>query len=315
MPFNPERMTFPLVAAQPSVLTTANLKLQLNAMGYTCPHTYEDRLRKYIDEGSSQLPDGQSVLVAVLSPKQSVEARANALSKVDGSTVRQAADIAFTDASVKIKSRDGQTREYYLERVHGSYMMPHMENMAQPLGAAGADSDWHTTVLKFEKLSTIIYPNNFDTLTADTWHDFPKRSSKVNKTDTVAKTDVATIQQLLTELVVSAATRTMFNLKKEDALPLLINRLGPVQTSGLTFSLEDEWMTIWALHPQPDGNVDALGAIFSQWKVTGKNTPGSSGKKNGRAADIETSFDVTTRTVMYSEDAFLDDDFNHVKNW
>jgi hypothetical protein len=311
MPITPTKLDFPLVSAKPTDLLPGNLKTQLNALGYNCPLTSEESLKKYIAAGIAEVPDGGSYLVAILSLRESVEARAAALSKIEGTTVHSAQDIAFTDQVITLKSFNGQVKEYYLERVNGSYAIPEAANMPRRL-SLGDRASWSPTYIKVEKLSTIADRDNFDKLWGDNFKQFKARSGHERGNNTIQDTDVNTIRGLLAELVTSMSSKVMYDLKKSDVLPILVNRLGPIDTTTPTFKIEEAgFVTIWA--NSPDGKVvEALGVINSNWVITGENKPGSDAKKNGHSPVHTTNYTIETRSVVYSEDSFIDDDYNYV---
>lgn len=311
MPFNPTRLKFDIQSSKPTKLTMTNLRTQLNALNFKCEHTLEPALEKYISEGMAKVPEGKSFLVAILSPKKSVERRVGALSSVKDSPIKSVNDIAFADNTIKLKSHDGSIEEYYLERVNGSFCFPNAQDMPRILNTADV-STWKPSYLRFEKLSIIMKGDNFDKLRTDDFNNFKARSGSETLTESINKTDVDTIKELLAKLVTNTSSRVLFGLTKDDVLPILINRLGLMDTSGDKFEIKDSMITIWANNPTSGGEVDALGAVNSNWVISGKNDSGSDSKKNGRSPVHETNFSVTTRSVIYSEDDFLEGDYKYL---
>jgi hypothetical protein len=308
MPITPTYINFPLVPATPTVLTPENLKIQLNALGFRCPLTNEASLQNYIQDGLTNVPNGGSYLVAILSSKSSVETRASALSKIAGSTVRSAQDIAFTDSVFQLKSFNGQVKEYYLERVNGSYALPGTANTQLNLGDKAL---WELSYIMVEKLSTIVQNDNFDKLRDENYDQFANHSGYDSITKTIQETDANTIRDLLAGLVVCLSSKVLYDLKKSDVLPVLVNRLGFIETTTETFNLPDDLITVWA--NKPDGKtVEALGAINCIWNISGKNDPGSTGKKNGRSPVHTTTVALKTRSVIYSDNSFIETDYKYI---
>ncbi|MDR0684946.1 MAG: hypothetical protein LBF83_07440 [Spirochaetaceae bacterium] len=308
MGFTPTRLQFNIEKAAPVSLTPANLRVQLNSIGFTCEHTFEPALEKYIGEGLAKVKAGSSFLVAILSPKESVVRRAAALSGVAGSAIKSVNDIAFADNTIKVKTYDGRVEEYYLERVNGSYRFPNAANIPHIL-AEGDVSEWDPTLLKFEMLSVIMAAANFDKLRQDDFNDFNLRSAHEKPTESINATDVNTIKEVLAKLVVLTTSLVLNGLTIDDVQSTLVSRFAFKDTSGRNFSIVDRMITLWANNPKPDGSVDALGAINCNWAINGENRPGS--KKS--AGTQLTNFNVETRSVVYTDENFLNNDYNHVK--
>jgi hypothetical protein len=309
MPFKPTGIKFNIESAEPTKFTALNLKAQLNAIGFTCEHTNEPALENYIAEGMAKIPQGHSFLVALMSPKASVETRAASLAKIQGSPIKAASDIAFTDHTIKLKSYNGKIEEYYFERINGSYRFPKAADMPRILNTTAAAS-WELSYQKAEMLFTIAANDNFDKLRSDNFESFENRSVHEKLKNSIKKTDIDTIKELLAQLIVNTSARVLQGLTKSDVLPLLLNRFACIDTSGHTFTIADSIISIWANNPRPDGTVDALGAINSQWNITGSN---SSGSKKSPSVH-ETVANTETRAVIYSEEDFINNDYKHVIN-
>ena len=170
-------------------------------------------------------------------------------------------------------------------------------------------AEWDPTLLKFEKLSVIMAAANFDKLRQDDFKDFNMRSAHDTPTQSIKDTDVNTIKEVLAKLVVLTTALVLNGLTKDDVLPTLVSRFAFKDTSGRSFSIVDRMITLWASNPKPDGSVDALGAINCNWTINGENRPGD--KKS--AGTQLTNFNVETRSVVYSEEDFINNDYNHVK--
>jgi hypothetical protein len=320
MPFTPPRLSFALEPASPTILTPANLKTQLNAIGFRCPLTEEPVVAKYIQDGLAAIPNGGSCLIAILSSKASVEARAAALSRVEGTAIRSVNDIAFADSPISFKSVDGTVKDYYLERVNGSFSLHDpaalpaalKENALKESALSGDNvSKWVLSYLMFEKLCTIAQDANFNKLTTENYNGFTAHSKYETRVNMIDDTDENTIKQLLAALVAELASRVLYDFKKTDILPILVNRLGNINTTAEDFRISDDIITVWANNPQ--GNqVDALGVINSKWEINGQNRPGSDDKKNQRSAIHETEIAVTTRSVIYTDEEIIKADYNHV---
>jgi hypothetical protein len=307
MGFTPARLKFNVEKATPTTLEPKNLKAQLNSIGFTCEHTSEPALAQYINEGLGKVTKGSSYLIAILSPKESVEARAKYLSAVGGG-INGPNDIAYADHPIKLQTYDGGIEEYYLERVNGSYRLPNAANIPS-LMASGNKADWDQTYLMFEKLCIIMAEKNFDKLRAEDYDDFAKRSVYDNPTQKINKTDVDTIKEVLGGLVVQVSARVLNGLTLSDVLPLLVSRFAYADTSASAFGIVDRMITVWACNPRPDGSVDALGAVNSNWIINGNNVPGD---KKTNAIHI-TNFTTKTRAVIYSDQDFINRDYLHVK--
>jgi hypothetical protein len=308
MAFKGPNINFSLTPATPSPMTAQNLKTQLNALGYACPLTELSSLERYIRDGMAQVKDGASYLIAILTTKESVEARANALSRIANSAVHGPEDIAFTANPLSIHSGDGTVKQYYFERVNGSYTIPDFHNLLSA-EAGSLSVDWTPTRMNIEKLNTVVQPALFKKLTDDKYNSFPYHSDYFHSEKTIKNTDANTIKELLVTLVLETSGKAMNDLKKSDVKPLLINRLGDIETSGNTFWIPGDMITIWA--NKPDGTtVEALGVINYQWYVSGKNASGD--KKND--AVHKTDVKVDTWSAVYSDQDFIDKDFEYVKD-
>ncbi len=68
MPIPRKSVPIRLTAATPTALTPDNLQHQLNNIGLTCEHTDPERLRVYIDQIESGIPDGRIQTYAILRP-------------------------------------------------------------------------------------------------------------------------------------------------------------------------------------------------------------------------------------------------------
>jgi hypothetical protein len=268
MPIPRRKVPIDLKKGTPTPLTIENLRDQLKNLGLTCEHTDPEKLRKYKDEVERQFYDGTDQSFGIMKPS---------------------------------KSKDGSL---YYKSIFKDWSEPFIG-----LEVASAP-DWNPSgnALGYStKLSTIIFPKNFDHLKQN-MPSFTGQSSG-EKTKTDRKETVEAIKQMFIDVAIQASAALVNGLDKTTLNSVLANAIAPLSEGNAKDYNETDSRVIFLVDNfDPNKNeASGIGVLAIDWHLI---ITDYKEKKKNPIHDV--TLVISTRAVTYDDIDILERDYKFV---